>query len=82
MSWGFTTILFPGTNSRFDRDCCVRVMIGCQHGSRYYVGVTYTIAALVRSLPLRPLLCNGGKIDFVYLIATMPGRHSDYNGTA
>ena len=24
-------------------------------------------------LPFRPFLCNGGKIDFVYLIATMPG---------
>ena len=27
-------------------------------------------------LPFRPLLSNGVKIDFVYLIATMPGRHS------
>ena len=29
-----------------------------------------------RFLPFRPLLCNGEKSDFVYLVATMPGRHS------
>ena len=29
-----------------------------------------------RLLPFRPLLSNGANIDFVYLIATMPGRHS------
>ena len=27
-------------------------------------------------LLFRPFLSNGVKIDFVYLIATMPGRHS------
>ena len=31
-------------------------------------------------LDTAPLLCNGAKIDFVFLIATMPGRH--YAGTA
>ena len=31
----------------------------------------------VRALYLyAPFLCNGEKIDFVYVIATMPGRHS------
>ena len=29
-----------------------------------------------RPLPFRPFLSNGVKVDFVYLIATMPGRHS------
>ena len=29
-----------------------------------------------RLLPFRPLLSNGAKLDFVYLIATVPGRHS------
>ena len=27
-------------------------------------------------LDITPLLCNGTNIDFVYLIGTMPGRHS------
>ena len=35
---------------------------------------TFTVRALYRSAAL---LCNGGKkVDFVYLVATMPGRHS------
>ena len=30
----------------------------------------------MRLLPFRPFLSNGAKIDFVYLISTMPVRHS------
>ena len=39
--------------------------------SQYIMGGSGT-----RRLPFRPFLSNREKIDFVYLIATMPGRHS------